>query len=114
MFIKNITALPSTDEYSVSLYNAAEGKVVEEFVIRQNHTNYIKLNRHKTRLRDCFLFCDGLLGIPIYVVEYHNGGLSFEHTHPPHESIGGVNRFKLVSKIKAGARKKILKSRVQL
>ena len=47
------------------------------------------------------------LGIPIYVVEYNDGGLSFEHTHPPHEAISGIDRFKLVNRLKGIANEKI-------
>lgn len=77
------------------------------FDIFLNRTNFIDLTHHKERLSNCFLFAPKFIGAPIYVVEHSDGGLSFEHTHPPTESIAGVERFNLIKDLKGRANEKI-------
>lgn len=84
--------------------------MLDVFAVCLNETRYIDLTQYKTDLTGCFLYAKKFIGIPIYVVEYTDGNISMEHTHPPHESIGGPHRFDLVKDLKNEAELKILKN----
>ena len=110
VFFRNIYSKPIHSNGSLFLYDDSEKNIIEEFNLKLNKTSYINLTKYKNRLKHCFLITKNILGIPIYSVEYADGGLSFEHTHPPHEAIGGPERFNLVGKIKGKASEKVFKT----
>lgn len=107
IFIKNIYFKPIQDSFPIFLYDDLEQEVIITFDISLNSTNFIDLTKYKERLTNCFLFAPKFIGVPIYVVEHPDGGLSFEHTHPPTESIAGEDRFNLIKNIKERANEKI-------
>jgi len=107
VFIRNIYYLPIKDEVTFYLYDDLHNKILSEFILKLNTTSYIDLSDFKELLSNCFIYSKDCLGIPIYVSQYKNGSLSFEHTHPPHESISGSMRFHYVNQLKNAANKKI-------
>ena len=107
LFIRNIYERPIIEEKELFLYNTRDNLIVEKFTINLNKTNYIDLTDFKDELNYSFLIAKQFLGIPIYLLEYEDGSLSFEHTHPPHESILGNNRYKIVNQLKEKAFEKI-------
>ena len=110
IFIKNIYFEPIQDSFPIFLYDDLEQEVIITFDISLNRTNFIDLTQYKERLANCFLFAPKFIGAPIYVVEHSDEGLSFEHTHPPTESIAGEDRFNLIKGIKERANEKISKA----
>ena len=48
---------------------------------------------------EVFMFTDKYIGVPVFcsIKDKH---ISLEHTHPPHEYIMGVDRFRIVSELK--------------
>lgn len=107
IFVKNIYMEPIYRDIPFYLYDDLSGKVISTFKLSLNETNFIDLTDFKDILSHCFLFAKNYLGVPIYVIEYEDGNLSFEHTHPPHASIGGSERFSLVNRLKGVANEKI-------
>ena len=107
IFIKNIHFEPIQDSFPIFLYDDLDQEVIKTFEISLNRTNFIDLTQYKERLADCFLFAPKFIGAPIYVVEHSDGGLSFEHTHPPTESIAGGEKFNLIKGLKERANEKI-------
>tara|TARA_B100000315_G_C14578033_1_gene588954 strand:- start:2186 stop:2953 length:768 start_codon:yes stop_codon:yes gene_type:complete len=107
VFVKNIHIYPVEDDVPLYLYDDREGEVVSTLKVGLNRTTFIDLSDFKNRLAHCFLFAKNFLGVPIYVIEYENGSLSFEHTHPPHEAIGGTKRFELVNMLRKKASEKV-------
>ncbi len=107
IFIKNIYFEPIHDSFPIFLYDDLEERIINTFDISLNNTNFIDLTQYKERLANCFLFAPKFMGVPIYVVEHSDGGLSFEHTHPPTESIAGADRFNLIKGAKERANEKI-------
>jgi hypothetical protein len=110
VFIKNINFEPIQDSFPIFLYDDLKQEVIMNFDISLNRTNFIDLTKYKELLANCFLFAPKFIGIPIYVVEHFDGGLSFEHTHPPTESIAGPKRFSLIKGIRERANEKIFKT----
>jgi len=100
VFIKNIYYLPIREKRVLYLFNSKSKVIVEKFDIYLNETNFIDLTPWKENLHHCFIFAKDFLGIPLYVIEYSDGSLSIEHTHPPHSTIHGDDKWKYVNKIK--------------
>lgn len=106
-FVVNIYQDPIVEDRNIILFDQNKDKQLDSFTVTLNRTSYIDLTKYKDDLKGCYLYADDYMGIPIYLIEYEDGNLSFEHTHPPHESVGGVDRFKLINKFKESARAKI-------
>jgi hypothetical protein len=100
VFIRNIVSKPIKKETNLYLYDQQINQVLASFKICTNEGRYIDLSDFKENLCNSFIYADNFLGIPVYIIEYNDGGLSMEHTHPPHEFVGGVDRFQLVKKLK--------------
>jgi len=100
IFIRNIHINPLSEERILWLFSTPKNKVLQSYKIKLNTSTYIDLTHYKNELNGCFLFAQDFSGVPSWVIEYDDGSLSFEHTHPPHESILGANRFKLVNKLR--------------
>jgi hypothetical protein len=113
VFIRNVHLRPIIEERDLWLFSSAKNKVLQTYKVKLNTTTYIDLTKHKKELNSCFLFAQDFSGVPSWVVEYDDGSLSFEHTHPPHESILGSNRFALVSKLRENAFDKVSKATSQ-
>ena len=107
VFIRNIYFEPIHKEIPLFLYDDLKKEVVEKFSVFTNKTTYIDLTKFRKQLSSCFLFAKNFMGVPIYVVEYSDGGISFEHTHPPHSSIGSDDRFQIVNNLKGKAIEKV-------
>ena len=107
VFLRNIYLEPLELETEVFLFDNKTNTILKKFKIELNKTCYIDLTDYKSALSNCYIYIENYLGIPIYLIDYGEKGLSFEHTHPPHESVQGSNKFNLVKKIKARAREKI-------
>lgn len=107
VFVRNIHALPSNEEKDIFLYSNAMKSVLMKYQVKLNQTTFIDLSEWKEELSHCYLYADDFLGIPIYMVEYSDGSLSFEHTHPPHESLLGGDRYERVGALKRKAHEAI-------
>lgn len=107
VFLRNIHKKPIQQETLLYLYDNKKDILLETFKIYLNRTCYVDLTSFKKSLPTCFIYANNYLGIPVYLIEYSSGGLSFEHTHPPHESIQGKNRYLLVNQLKDRAYEKI-------
>lgn len=113
VFLRNIHKNPIQQETLLYLYDNKNDILLETFKIYLNRTCYIDLTSFRKSLSTCFIYANNYLGIPVYLVEYSSGGLSFEHTHPPHESIQGENRYLLVNHLKDRAYEKISSAHIQ-
>ncbi len=107
VFLRNIHFKPSRKSARLFLFDNNKDVLLETFEIFLNETCYIDLTKFKSYLATCFIFAKDYIGIPIFVNQYVDGQLSFEHTHPPHELIHGKNRFIQVNRLKARAYEKI-------
>lgn len=107
VFIRNIFYKPVQKKATLFLYDDLNKCIVEEFSVYTNRTTYIDLTKNRSVLSNCFVFADKFIGLPVYVVEFNNNNLSFEHTHPPHTPIGGKNRFSMVGSLKRSALEKV-------
>jgi hypothetical protein len=110
VFIRNIHFRPLNENVNIFLYSNLSQKVLETYTVKLNQTTFIDLTDWKADLRHCFLYASDFLGIPIYMIEYEDGSLSLEHTHPPHEAILGEDRFKRVGSMKRRSHEKIFKT----
>lgn len=106
-FLRNIFHQPIIESYRVLVFNALTNDVLLETSASSNQTNYISFDTLPTEQGELVLWAESFLGIPIYVStdELHN--ISMEHTHPPHESVHGSDRFALVGKLKGQYDKKL-------
>jgi len=107
VFLRNIFFKPEQKNATLYLYDNNLDKLLKTFTICTNKTCFIDLTPFNESLFTSFLFANDYLGIPIYLVDYGAAGLSFEHTHPPHESIHGANRFQMVNRLKEKAYEKV-------
>ena len=98
VLIKNIFEEPIEENFKAYLVNYKTKSIEEQFEIRTNYTNCIKIN-NKLIKPEIFLTTDKYLGIPMYV-SVKNSFLSFEHTHPPHSYILSQNNFVKISNLK--------------
>ena len=112
VFVRNINRLPTNEEKDIFLYSQVRELVLKKYQVKLNQTTFIDLSEWKEELSHCFLYANDFLGIPIYIVEYRDGSLSFEHTHPPHESLLGSDRFERVGALKRKAYEKIFKASI--
>lgn len=112
VFIRNIHHLPIEASKDIFLYSNTSNKVLQKYKVKLNHTTFIDLTNWKQEISHCYLYADQFLGIPIYMIEYADGALSFEHTHPPHEALLGEDRYKRVSSMKKTSHEKILKTSI--
>lgn len=99
-FVRNISSNPILSDHKFYLYSNAHRALLSSFELKTNSTNFIDLTPWKSELKSSFIFVEGMLGGPMYVCEYADGNLSFEHTHPPQDCIRGSNRKELVKKLK--------------
>jgi len=107
VFLRSIYTKPIKEKASLYLYDNKSNKLLQTFKVSLNEMCYVDLTSFKDVLATSFIYAKDYLGIPIYLVDYEDEGLSFEHTHPPHESIYGENRFHLVNKLKDKANEKV-------
>jgi len=98
IFIKNIFNEPIIKSFNAYLVDVIEKKIEEKFEIKTNYTNYFELKKSLIK-PEIFLITKDFLGIPMYV-SVQNKHVSFEHTHPPHEYILSVNKFKKITELK--------------
>lgn len=112
VFVRNIHCLPINEVKDIFLYSNARKSVLQKFQVRLNQTTFIDLSKWKDELSHCYLYADNFLGIPIYLIEYSDGSLSFEHTHPPHESLLGGDRYERVGALKRKAHEEIFKTAI--
>lgn len=98
ILVKNICKEPIEEIFKAYLVNYKTKKIEEQFEIKTNYTNCIKISNKHIK-PEIFLITDKYLGIPMYV-SVKNSFLSFEHTHPPHEYILGENKFIKIANLK--------------
>ena len=113
VFIRSIYFEPIKKIRELFLFNKVTGQITAKFEIYINETSYIDLTEFRRELKSCYIFAKEFIGIPIFMVEYKDGSLSFEHTHPPHEAIAGKNKFKIVNDIKEKALERISQIHIQ-
>ena len=112
VFVRNIHCIPTNKAKDIFLYSNATKSVLQKFKVKLNQTTFIDLSKWKKELSYCYLYAENFLGIPIYMVEYSDGSLSFEHTHPPHESLFGDDRYERVGALKRKAHEEIFKTSI--
>ena len=95
IFIRSVFDQPITEPYKAHVVDKATARVEAEFDLACNRTNVVELPAALVR-PGTYLYAKGFLGVPIYLSESADGHLSFEHTHPPHSSVGGPRKFALV------------------
>jgi hypothetical protein len=100
LFLKNIHCKPIKVAAQLFLVNRKTSEIKRKFDLKLNESFFADLTEYKLEISDCYLFARNYIGIPVFVSEYDNGSLSFEHTHPPHEFVTGSDRYKLVHKFK--------------
>ncbi|MDC3174860.1 hypothetical protein OA868_03715 [Candidatus Pelagibacter sp.] len=98
VLIRNIFEEPIEDNFKAYLVNHETKKIEEQFNVKTNYTNCIKIDK-KFIKPEIFLVTNDYLGIPMYVSVKDNF-LSFEHTHPPHEYFLSKNKFQKVASLK--------------
>lgn len=106
-FLRNIFIEPIVERFRVLVFNAASGSILLETHAKTNTTSYISFDGLPVEQTDLVLWAEGFLGIPIYVSTDQFNNISMEHTHPPHESVHGAERFALVRKMKDQYEKKL-------
>ena len=105
-FLRNIFSEPIVEHFRVLVFEAASNNILLETHATTNMTSYISFDGLPAEQRDLVLWAEGFLGIPIYVSTDQFNNISMEHTHPPHESVHGAERFALVKKMKGQYDKK--------
>ena len=100
VFIRNIFHKPIQEEFPVYILDQTNWKIVLKTSAITNMTTFIDLKNIDAKDENLVLWGSGYLGVPIYFSSNSNQGISLEHTHPPHESLHGKERFELVSKLK--------------
>ncbi len=98
LFFKNIYFEPIREEFDGFFVNIKSKKIIYNFKLTSNHSNFIKIEKELIN-PEIFFVTKNLLGIPMYISQ-KNKHLSFEHTHPPHEYILSKNRFLKVKELK--------------
>ena len=109
VFLRNISAQPLHTKNTLYIWDEDSEEILDKTFVYSNKTNFVCLKKFLENTQNIGLFCDTMVGIPIFVIEYENQSLSFEHTHPPHENIHGENRYRLVKSYKSKVSEKILK-----
>ena len=99
IFVRNIFCEPVRESYPAYLVCKSNRIIKKSYVLYSNETNRIELDAQDIK-PDHYLVTKGFLGVPIYLTESADGHLSFEHTHPPHSNIHGVQRFPVVARLK--------------
>lgn len=107
VFIRNIYKEPICDARQITLFDKKHNNKLATFEIHVNRTNYLDLTDYAEHLEHSFLFAKDFIGIPIYMMTHQDDNLSFEHTHPPHESVSGQARMGLVANMKRAISEKI-------
>ena len=107
VFIRNIYKEPICDAREIVLFDKKRNATITTFQLYINRTTYIDLTDYADHLAHCVLFAKGYIGIPIYTMTHQDNNLSFEHTHPPHESVSGQSRMGLVANMKRVISEKI-------
>ena len=83
---------------SIYFVDIKNKKILEKIELKTNSSNFLEIP--STLISpEIYIITDKFLGVPIFLSE-HNGHLSFEHTHPPHEYFLSKNKFEQVSKLK--------------
>jgi hypothetical protein len=98
LFLKNIYELPIHDEFGVFFVNLKTKRVLKREVAVTNFMNEIIIEKDFIK-PEVFMFTDKYIGVPVFC-SIKGKHISLEHTHPPHEYILGVDRFRMVSELK--------------
>jgi hypothetical protein len=101
LFVKNIDSTPVQQGALATIYSNRAKKIIGQKLMRTNSLNVYDLTEVAYELKYCEIFIKGMVGIPIYLIEYDGGALSLEHTHPPQDMLGGFNKYAMISKMKA-------------
>ncbi len=100
LFIRNIDSTPVQQETLATIYSNRTKKIIGQKLMHTNSLNVYDLTEMAFELKYCEIYIKGMVGIPIYLLEYDGGALSLEHTHPPQDMLGGFNKYKMISKMK--------------
>jgi hypothetical protein len=101
LFVRNIDSAPVQQEALATIYSNRTKKIIGQKLMYTNSLNVYDLTEMSFELKYCEIFIKGMVGIPIYLLEYEGGALSLEHTHPPQDMLGGFNKYAMISKMKA-------------
>ena len=98
LILRNIYHKPTQEIFSAYFVDIKNKKILEKIELKTNFSNFLKIPNLLIK-PEIYIITDNFLGVPIFLSE-HNGHLSFEHTHPPHEYFLSKNKFEQVSKLK--------------
>lgn len=98
LILRNIYYKPIQEVFYAYFVDIKNKRILEKTELKTNFSNFLKIPNTLIR-PEIYIISDKFLGVPIFLSE-HNGHVSFEHTHPPHEYFLGKNKFELVSKLK--------------
>lgn len=90
---------PCQQTFVVYFISKKRRVILGTHTFQTNTVNMVPLDN--TLLQDDVYFVSTeYLGVPIYLSIGHDGSLSMEHTHPPHENVPGPDRFLYVKEMK--------------
>ena len=98
LIIRNIYFKPLQEVFYAYFVDINNKKILEKIELKTNSSNFLEIPNTLIS-PEIYIITDKYLGVPIFLSE-HNGHLSFEHTHPPHEYFLSKNKFEIVSKLK--------------
>ena len=98
LIFKNIYEKPVNEIFKGYFVNLKNKKIIKEFNLKTNYTNYVEINNNILN-DEVYFLTNEYLGIPVYL-SCRDKHLSFEHTHPPHEYILSDDKYKRVSEFK--------------
>lgn len=100
LILVSVSENPAPVTSACDIICAETRTVVETFEISSNSSTIRRLPDDIVA-QGCYVSVRDLPAIPIYVV-CHEGGLSMEHTHPPHEAFMGNSIRRIISNYKEG------------
>ena len=98
LIFKNIYEKPVKIRFKIFFIDIVNKKILFEKYFFTNKTNEIIIDK-KFMKPAIHLYTHGYIGIPMFI-NFKDGHISFEHTHPPHEYVLGINKFKIIKNIK--------------
>jgi hypothetical protein len=106
---KQIYYLPVKKTFFVYILDLLTKKVLKKQTFYTNSTNIINLSKLK-QIKNCCIYSEDYLGIPIFISYGKKRGISMEHSHPPQIYLLSKNKFKVISNLKRKVKEIVSKS----
>jgi hypothetical protein len=90
LVLPSIIDEPIIQDFQCALIHKPSGETLTTFTACTNRVTVHKLD-NKLLSCNCYLFAQEFPMVPIYL-NISDGGLSFEHTHPPHDAFFGNSK----------------------